>query len=282
MFPILLLLPAIILFIIFTLYPVITGFYYSLLNWDGISESQFVGFGNYERALEDKFVWQGLLHNLYYAIFTVAGKIVLGLFLALLLNQKMKGITIYRTAVFIPIVLSFVAVGILWTWIYNPVFGLFNNLLGLFGFQTQIAWTGDARFALASVIAVDIWKWFGYHVVLFLAGLQSIPSDLYEAARVDGATRRQNFRRITLPLMMPIIIINITIATMGAFNVFDIIYVMTGGGPYHATEVIMTYTYQQAFQFHSFGYGAAISYVLLVLIATVTFFQIRLMRKFDY
>ncbi|MFC5452430.1 carbohydrate ABC transporter permease [Paenibacillus aestuarii] len=282
MFPILLLVPATVLFIIFTLYPVITGFYYSLLNWDGISESQFVGFGNYLRAIEDKFVWEALLHNVYYAIFTVAGKIILGLFLAILLNQKMKGITFYRTAVFIPIVLSFVAVGILWSWIYNPVFGLFNNLLGAFGFQTQIAWTGDARFALASVIAVDIWKWFGYHVVLFLAGLQSIPTDLYEAARVDGATRWQNIRQITLPLMMPIIIINITIATMGAFNVFDIIYVMTAGGPYHATEVIMTYTYTQAFQFHSFGYGAAISYLLLLLIGAVTFIQIRFMRKFEY
>lgn len=282
MFPILLLLPAILFFIVFTFYPVIIGFYYSLLNWDGISESQFVGLGNYQRALEDKFVWQALLHNLYYAVFTVLGKIILGLFLAVLLNQKLKGITLYRTAVFIPIVLSFVAVGILWSWIYNPIFGLFNNLLGALGFQTQIAWTGDARFALASVIAVDIWKWFGYHVVLFLAGLQSIPNDLYEAARVDGATRRQNFRHITLPLMMPIIIINITIATMGAFNVFDIIYVMTAGGPYHATEVIMTYTYTQAFQFHSFGYGAAISYMLLILIGAVTFFQIRLMRKFDY
>jgi raffinose/stachyose/melibiose transport system permease protein len=281
MLPVLLLLPALLLFLVFTFYPVIVGFYYSMLEWDGFSKATFVGFGNYQRAFLDKFVWQSLSHNVYYAFMTVIGKLALGFFLAVLLNQKLKGITFYRTALFLPIVLSFVAVGILWTWIYNPVFGLFNALLGKLGFPTNIAWLGDARFALISLVTVDIWKWFGYHMVLFVAGLQNISGDLYEAAKVDGATRMQSFRRITLPLMMPILMINMTLATMGAFNVFDIVYVMTNGGPYHATEMIMTYTYTQAFQFHSFGYGAAISYLLLAFIAIVTFIQIRIMRRYD-
>lgn len=280
MFPILLLLPALILFFVFTLYPIIIGFYYSLLNWDGFSEPEFIGFGNYARALGDPYVWQSLLHNAQYAVFTVAGKVVLGFFLALLLNQRLKALVLYRTSMFFPVVLSFVAIGILWSWIYNPVFGLINHLLNSLGFHVQIAWLGDPKYALMSVITVDVWKWFGYHMVLFLAGLQGIPSDLYEAARVDGASRLQSLLKITLPLMMPIVIINVVIATMGAFNVFDIIYIMTQGGPYHATEVIMTYTYQQAFHFRSFGYGSAISYVLLLLVGTVTLIQLSFMRKY--
>jgi len=128
--------------------------------------------------------------------------------------------------------------------------------LNLFGFKNSIAWLGNPDLALGSLIAVDIWKWSGYHMILFLAGLQNISKDLYEAAEVDGATKWQSFLRVTLPLLMPVVIVNTTIAFLGGFNVFDLVYVMTGGGPMHATEVIMTYTYQTAFKFHSMGYGS--------------------------
>ncbi|TDF94842.1 carbohydrate ABC transporter permease [Paenibacillus piri] len=282
LFPFILLLPALLLFAVFTLYPVINGFIFSFMEWDGFSDGKWVGLSNYITAFHDPFVWQALGHNIQYAVSTVAGKVCLGLLLAILLNQRLKGISVYRTIIFIPVVLSFVAVGLLWSWIYNPVFGLLNHFLGLFGFSTDTAWLGDPKLALGALIVVDIWKWAGYHMVLFLAGLQNIPGDLYEAAKVDGASRRQSFFRITLPLMIPIIIINTTIAVMGAFNVFDLVYVMTSAGPYHATEVVMTYSYTQAFKLHSFGYGAAISYLLLFIIAVVTAIQLFIMKRFSH
>jgi ABC-type sugar transport system permease subunit len=282
LFPFFLLLPALLLFAVFTLYPIINGFFFSFMEWDGFSDGKWTGLSNYTKAINDPFVWEALTHNVYYAFFTVVGKVVFGLLLAILLNQKLKGISVYRTIIFIPVVLSFVAVGLLWSWIYNPVFGLLNNFLGLFGFPSNTAWLGDPKLALGALIVVDIWKWAGYHMVLFLAGLQNIPGDLYEAATVDGASRKQSFFHITLPLMVPIIIINTTIAIMGAFNVFDIVYVMTNAGPYHATEVVMTYSYSQAFKLHSFGYGAAISYLLLLIIAIVTAIQLFFMKRFSH
>jgi raffinose/stachyose/melibiose transport system permease protein len=276
------LLPALFLFTIFTLYPAINGLLFSFLEWDGFSESKWVGFDNYIKALSTPLFWESLSHNLIYAFTTVAAKIGLGLFLAILLNQQLRGITIYRTIFFIPVVLSFVAVGLLWSWIYNPVFGLLNNFLNAIGFTSNTAWLGNPQLALGSLIVVDIWKWIGYHMILFLAGLQSLPREVYEAAKVDGASTFQSFRHITVPLLIPIIVINTTIAFIGGFNVFDLVYVMTSGGPYHATEVIMTYTYTTAFKFHSMGYGAAISYLLFIVIIIITLIQLKIMKKHSH
>lgn len=280
-FPILLLLPALILFIVFTLYPVVNGFIFSFMDWDGFTEGTWVGFGNYERAIADPLFWKSMSHNVTYAFATVIGKVIIGLMLAILLNQGLRGSTFYRTVIFIPVVLSFVAVGLLWSWVYNPLFGLLNSLLSAIGIDSTIAWLGEAHLALGSLITVDIWKWAGYHMILFLAGLQNVSKDLYEAAEVDGASKSQKFFRITLPLLVPVIVINTTIAFMGGFNVFDLVYAMTGGGPYHATEVIMTYTYSMAFEFHSLGYGAAISYLLFAVIMMFTLVQLAFMRKRD-
>src|SRR5690606_24425905 len=144
------------------------------------------------RALSTPLFWKSLSHNIIYAFTTVAAKIGLGLFLAILVNQKLKGISIYRTIFFIPVVLSFVAVGLLWSWIYNPIFGLLNNFFSVFGLPSDTAWLGDQDLALGSLIVVDIWKWIGYHMILFLAGLQSLPRDVYEAATVDGASKWQS------------------------------------------------------------------------------------------
>jgi len=282
MFPILLLLPALVLFVIFTLYPVINGFFFSFMAWDGFTAGKWIGFGNYRRALSDPMFWQALSHNVIYAFATVLGKVVIGLLLAVLVNQQLRGLTLYRTVIFIPVVLSFVAVGLLWSWVYNPLFGLLNNFLGLLGFNQTTAWLGEAHLALGSLIVVDIWKWSGYHMILFLAGLQGISRDMYEAAEVDGASKLQNFLHITVPLLVPVIMINTTIAFMGGFNVFDLVYAMTGGGPYHATEVIMTYTYSMAFQFHELGYGAAISYLLFAVIMIITLMQLVVMKKGTY
>jgi ABC-type sugar transport system permease subunit len=170
-----------------------------------------------------------------------------------------------------PVILSFVAIGLLWSWIYNYDFGLLNGGLEALklGWLKQ-DWLGSTRLALYALIVVDVWKWFGLHMVLFLAGLQKIPNQLYEAARIDGATSWQSFRWITLPLLLPITAFNFVLAASGAFNVFDLVYVMTQGGPVEATNVAMTDIYREAFQFYHFSYSAALSMVQLGLVSIVS------------
>jgi ABC-type sugar transport system permease subunit len=217
-----------------------------------------------------------LLHNVQYAFGTVIGKIVLSLFLAVLLNQALRGRAFYRTALFTPVIMSFVVVSLLWTWLFNDQFGLINNLLRAVGLGgLAISWLGDANNALNSLIIVDIWKWYGFHMVIFLAGLQTIPQELYEAARVDGANRWQQFLRITLPLLKPVMAINITLSLLGAFNVFEIPYIMTEGGPANATNVLALHAYLQGFKFYKLGYGAALGYGIFILVTAIALIQLR-------
>jgi multiple sugar transport system permease protein/raffinose/stachyose/melibiose transport system permease protein len=188
---------------------------------------------------EDEIIGMALLNNVTYAFGTVIGKTILALFLALLLNQALRGRSFYRTSLFMPVVMSFIVVGILWSWLYNSQFGLINTLLRSLGLEALILdWLGDPDIALWSLIVVDIWKWYGFHMVIFLAGLQTIPAELYEAARIDGATRLHQLLHITLPLLQPVMLVNVTLSLMGAFNVFDIPYVMTQGGPANSTNVL--------------------------------------------
>jgi ABC-type sugar transport system permease subunit len=182
-----------------------------------------------------------------------------------------------------PVVMSFVVVGLIWNWIYNYNFGLLNAVLNLLGLGAwKHDWLGDTSTALGALIVVDIWKWFGFHMVINLAGLQSIPNELYESARIDGANSWQSFWHITLPLLVPVTMINVLLATAGAFTVFDLVYVMTDGGPVNATDVAMVHIYTQAFQFNQFGYAAAMSYVLLALISIVSLVLMRLLRQERY
>jgi raffinose/stachyose/melibiose transport system permease protein len=171
-------------------------------------------------------------------------------------------------------------VGILWAWLYNGQFGLVNNLLQRLGLDFLILdWLGDTRVALWSLVVVDIWKWYGFHMVIFLAGLQTIPAELYEAARIDGATRWRQFLHITLPLLQPVMLVNVTLSLMGAFNVFDIPYVMTEGGPANSTMVMALHIYVRGFKFYKFGYASALSYVLLTLVTILAAIQMRLMSR---
>jgi ABC-type sugar transport system permease subunit len=206
---------------------------------------------------------------------------VVALPLAVLLDQEIRGRTFFRTALFIPVTMSFVAVGVLWSWIYNPTFGLLNSLLeGLgLGFLIQ-GWLSDPNIALFSIMMVDIWKWMGFHVVLFLAGLQSIPRELYEAALIDGADRRQSFFKITLPLMNQVIAVSVLLSLLGAFvSNYDVVYVMTGGGPNHATEVALTWIVHTALQFSDLGKASAMSVILFGLVAVVGVFQLVMMTR---
>jgi ABC-type sugar transport system permease subunit len=280
LFPYLWILPAVLLYSIFKLVPMIAGLYLALLDWNGIDPPKFVGLRNFARMFSDETIALALLHNTVYALATVFAKLTLALFLALLINQALRGRTVYRTALFMPVVMSFVVVGILWTWLYNAQFGLINSLLRALGLDFLILdWLGDPRIALWSLIVVDTWKWYGFHMVIFLAGLQSIPLELYEAARIDGAGRWQQFWRITLPLLQPVLLVNVTLALMGGFNVFDIPYVMTEGGPANSTIVMALHIYIRGFKFYRFGYATALSYVLLLLVTIIAAIQLKLMSR---
>ena len=276
--PYLWLLPALVLYGVFKIYPMISGIWLALLKWDGIDDPVFIGLRNFQRMFSDDQLGVALLHNVQYAFGTVIGKIVISLFLAVLMTQELRGRDTYRTAFFLPVVMSFVVVSLMWAWMYDFQFGLINSFLrgiGLGGWVQD--WLGNPRLALWSEIVVDIWKWYGFHMVIFLAGLQTIPVELYEVARVDGASRLNQFLHITLPLLQPVMLINVMVALTGALNVFDIPYLMTLGGPDNATNVLGLHIYIQAFQFNQIGYGAALSYALLVLTTIVVLIQLKYM-----
>src|SRR2546421_5041653 len=271
--------PALLVFGVFTLLPLAAGLALSLVTWDGIHAVRWEGLGNYVQVVQDQAFWQALIHNVIYAVGTVVGKIVIAFALAVLLNRALPGRAMFRTILFMPVVMSFVVVGLIWSWVYNYNFGLLNAILGFLGLQTwKQDWLGNPSLALAALIAVDMWKWFGFHMVIFLAGLQSIPNELYEAARIDGANAWQSFRRVTVPLLKGVMMVNVLLATSGAFNVFDLVYVMTEGGPVKSTDVAMLHIYTQAFQYYQFGYSAAMSYVLLIVVSMVSLVLMRVLR----
>ncbi|CAN7709922.1 carbohydrate ABC transporter permease [Mesorhizobium sp. LjRoot246] len=277
----LMILPAAILFGLFYLWPFVNGFWLSLHNWDGFSDPTWTGISNYKRLMHDRIFLGALRNNLIFVAAVVILKNVLGLGLALLLNRALLGRAFFRAAAFIPVTMSFVAVGLLWSWIYNPVFGLLNSGLDLAGLGAlKRSWLGDADIALYSIIVVDVWKWLGFHAVIYLAGLQTIPSELYESAKMDGAGPLQRFRHVTVPMMMPIVFINTILGLSGAFvRNFDIVYVLTKGGPNHATEVVLTYMMSKAFQDGAMSYAAAIGYVLFLIVGLASVGLLALMRR---
>jgi ABC-type sugar transport system permease subunit len=253
-----------------------------MLRWNGIDPPKVVWFQNFARLLVDPQVGMALWHNVIFALGTVFGKIVVSLMLALLLNNELRGRTFYRTGLFLPVVMSFVVVGILWTWMYDSRVGMINSLLRLGGLSFAAQdWLGNTRIALWSLIFVDIWKWYGFHMVIFLAGLQTIPQELYESAMIDGASRWNQFWLITLPMLSAVMLINVTLALMGAFNVFDIPFIMTEGGPANSTQVMAVLTYIRGFKFYNFGYASALSVVLLLVVIGVASIQMKLMTKED-
>jgi ABC-type sugar transport system permease subunit len=272
--------PALLLVGALTYLPILTEVVLSFFAADGFSMPRFIGFANYTQAIGQPDFWAALLNNVWYAIGTVSGKLILALIAALLLNGPFRGRAAFRALFFLPVILSFVAIGLLWTLIFNYNYGLINFLLqaiGLADFKRD--WLGAPETAFPAVIFVDLWKWTGFHVVIYLAGLQSIPGELYEAAALDGASRWQILWRITLPLLKPFTAVNVVIASLGAFSVFDLIYVMTQGGPFKSTNVAMVEVYLQAFQFNQFGYAAALSVLVLLLIIGLSFGLLRLFRS---
>lgn len=276
------LLPALALFITFICYPMFYGFFISLNRWDGFSDMKFVGFQNYLGIFKDQLFYNSFLHNVIFALGSVFGKVVLALLIAILLNRRFKGVTFFRGVFFTPVVISFVAIGLLWQRLYDPNLGLIEQFLAsLKLIKEPVGWLADPKIALWAVILVDIWKWTGYHTVLYLAGLQTIAKELYESAEIDGANAWQQLWYITLPELRPVTIINVTIATMGAFSVFDLVFMLTNGGPFNSTHVMLTYMYQITFggSDSNFGYGSAVAYIVLAIIFAISLVQSKIMTQ---
>jgi len=278
-----LILPTLFIFLILTAYPFVHAFYISMTRWDGFTEPLFIGLDNFRRIMSDDTVWSALRNNVVFMIFTSTLKVALGFMIAIFLRDKFRGVSFFRTIFFLPVVMSFVAVGLIWRFIFNPNLGLINGLLfqlGLSNPRDPILWLGNPTLAMFSIILVDVWRWTGFHVVLFMAGLQTIPNELYEAAVVDGATEWKKFLYITLPMMKGMTMTNFVFCLTGALSVFDLVMTMTAGGPYGSTRVIALYTYEIAFGARSqFGYATAINIMLFFFILIITLTLITLMNR---
>jgi len=269
------LLPNIVGFLVFTLVAVIASAGIALTNWDIISTPDFVGLRNFERlvTIDDSFR-KVLWNTTVFTIASVVGSMVISLGVALAMNAALRGIVIFRTAYYLPVVTSSVAVAVVWTWFYNPDFGPLNYYLSALGFKPP-QWLGSPEWALSAVVIVAVWKAIGYDMILWLAGLQGIPQHLYEAAAIDGAGRWRRFTGITLPLLTPTTFFVLVISLIRAFQVFDIVQVMTDGGPADATRTMVLYIYDQGFRYLKMGYAAAVAWTLFVIIFLITVVQWR-------
>ena len=271
-------LPALVLYLVFMVYPFLQSIYFTFTSWNGVNPvKEWVGLANYRELLGDERLGLSLRHNIIWVILGTAGPIVIGMLLALLLWRRPKGFTLFRTFFFMPQVVSAVVIGIVWNWIYNPIFGILNTGLDAVGLESvSRGWLGDPDTALYAILVAAIWAEIGFVFVIFLAGLQNVSKDLLEAATIDGANVWQRFRHVTLPQMANVINIVVAIELIGGFNVFDMIYMM-GGGAQDATEVIATYTYKEAFTRNNVGYASTLALVMTVisLVASVSFIKVR-------
>lgn len=267
------LMPVIVILFVFHVFPIFMALGVSFYEWDLIGKPEFVGAGNYTRLFDDPMFWKSIWNTIYYAAVSIPLTIFLSMGIAILLNNPIKGLGFYRTAYFIPVVTSINAVAIVWNFIYHPDFGLLNKILGLFGIS-PIAWLQDPNWAMPAIILMSVWKGLGNNIIIFLTGLQNIPKHLYEAARIDGANRWQQFRHITWPMLSPTTFFIFTMSVIGSFQVFSQVYMMTPrGGPLKSTMVVVYYLYRKAFDQFEFGYALAMAFVLFLIIFACTLFN---------
>ena len=266
--------------LVFIAFPVLFAALISFTEWDILRAPEFVGLGNYvELFTRDDLFWVSLKNSIVYVLLTVIAGMLASLGLALLMNQKLRGIGLFKIAMFIPVVTPAVAVAFIWGWIYNTDIGLLNAAMVALGLP-KVGWLTNPSWAMISLAILGVWKTAGYYAIIFLAALQDVPDVFYEAAAIDGATPWQKFRFITLPLITPAILFVAIIAVIGSFQVFDQVYLMTGnGGPGTSTYVYNLHLFNTAFRFFKMGSGAAMAYVLFGILFVVTYLQFRLGRK---
>jgi multiple sugar transport system permease protein len=264
---------------VFVFFPVFYAFYLSFHEWNMLSPTmKFVGTQNYEELLKDPLFLQSLVNTAIFTVGVIGSIVVLSLSLALALDTKLKASGLFRGIYYTPAVTSVIVIAAVWTWIYQPDFGILNNMAKMVGLP-QLRWLSDVDTALFSVIVTAVWRNVGYFGVIFLAGLQGIDTIYYEAAKVDGANAWRRFVHVTVPLLMPTTFYVIVMGIISSFQVFGLIYAMTGGGPVNATSVIVYYLYKQAFIYFKMGYASATAYVLFAIIFTLTLIQFRFMGR---
>lgn len=273
------LLPSVVVLGAFTFYPVVEAARLSFWRWRILrGEPAYIGLANYEALFSSEDFWQAMWNTIYFAGVSIPAGMMLALFVALLLNRPLRGLGLYRTAYFMPTITSLVAVSVVWMWIYHPDVGLMNSALALFGLPPA-RWLNEPRTAMIALIILGVWRGLGYNVIIYLAGLQSIPAHLYEAAKLDGAGRWQLLRFITWPLLTPTTFFILIIAVINSFQSFTQVHVMTQGGPVGSTTVIVYYLFQQAFQQFNMGYGSAVAMVLFAIILVLTVIQFKFLGK---
>jgi raffinose/stachyose/melibiose transport system permease protein len=274
-------LPALAVYVIFLVYPALQSLWFSLTNWDGLSPTyKFVGADNYLSMAKDPVVIQAAINNVIWTVVTIVFPVTIGLILAVLLNGKVRGKPVIRLIFYTPAVLPLVAVASIWGWLYNPQYGAINAALRAIGLDGLAQpWLGQDSTALAAVMVPAIWLRVGFPMLLYLAALQGISADMYEAATVDGATRWQQFWYITMPSLRPTHYIVIALSLIDSFKVFDLVYAMTYGGPGTATQVMGTWMYFNVFQYYQAGYGTAIAVVITAVAIAVSIPYVRSQTK---
>ena len=271
--------PTLIVQSVFIFFPIVFSFYLSFHEWNMFSTTRdFVGVKNYLALIQSTDFWKVFGTTAVYTFVTVPLNMVVALGAAIFLEKKLAGKKLLRAAFFTPVVISWVAAAVIWRWVFHPNFGLLNHLVAGIGFS-PINWVNDPTPALASIIIVGVWKTFGINMVLFSAGLAGIPEHYYEAAKIDGAGPWSQFWRITLPLLSPTTLFILVLSMIGSFQVFDLVYVLTHGGPLDTTKVLVFYLYEQAFQFFNMGYASAVAYVLFAVLFILTLLQFRYFRS---
>lgn len=276
--------PALVLFMLFIVYPVGVTVVSSLYAFGVTSaERDFVGLGHFLDMLDDPVFWTALKNNIIILVGSLLGQVGGGLVLAAVLNRGIRyGKTVFRAIVFTPMLMSIVAVGLLWQLIYYPSVGILNRTLTTMGLGIpSLGWLGDPDLVIYSILVVACWQYIGFVMVILLAGMQALPEELYEAARLDGASEIQGFRHITVPGIRPVILVAVLITMLGAFKVFDLVYVLTLGGPGNASQVLGTYLYQNAFTLDRMGYACALAVVMLIIAVLLGLWQLRVGQTYS-
>ncbi|AJY76914.1 carbohydrate ABC transporter permease [Paenibacillus beijingensis] len=272
-------LPAIALYVLFFIYPMLTTFYYGFTDWDGLNPAKFNGFDNFAKAFKDDLFVHAIRNNMIFILASVLIQVPLIIFFALMISGVKRLQRFYKTTVFMPSILSTSVIGILWGFIYEPDIGLLNQFLGLFGIE-PIYWLAERQTAMIAVLITNAWQWMGFYIILVLAAILALPKELNEAAAIDGATGIQRAFNITVPLIRPIISVVIMLSIAGAMRVVDIVLVMTNGGPAGETEVMASYMVSHAIQSGQYGFGTSIAILIFLFALVLTaLYQLLFARK---
>ncbi len=269
--------PAFLGTVIFILIPILASFGLSFCRWDLLNKISFVGLDNYINLFQEAKFWMILNNTIVFAVATTIFAIIIPLVLAAFLNSKIRGAEFFKTVYFLPFVTPMIVIAIVWEWLFDPNIGLINYL-----FKLNIEWLYHPTTAMISIIIVSVWKLIGYNMVIFLSGFSLIDETLYESAKIDGAGGVRSFFRITLPLLSPTIFFVLIITIISSFQVFDLVYLMTKGGPENSTNILVYWLYQNAFEFFNIGKASAIAYVLFVIIFVLTAIQWAVRKKWVY